>query len=66
MSSSNEMFFSFSSLTLTKKKINRKNVRFSLHFSFAFLHLNTNKKKFIYADVLSHVREFTVHREEEV
>jgi len=44
-----------------EKKINRI---FVSSFSFIFLFQHEEQKS-IYADVLSHVREFTVHREEE-
>tara|TARA_B100000482_G_scaffold11747_1_gene8412 strand:- start:449 stop:667 length:219 start_codon:yes stop_codon:yes gene_type:complete len=60
-----QLYFSFSRLT-KKKKSNFE--KFSFHFSsFLFQHTtNTNtRKSLINADVLSHVREFTVHREEE-
>tara|TARA_B110000003_G_C16390165_1_gene434047 strand:+ start:185 stop:385 length:201 start_codon:yes stop_codon:yes gene_type:complete len=56
-----QLFFSFS---LKKKKINRK-IFVSFFFIFVSTRTQTPTRKNLNADVLSHVREFTVHREEE-
>ena len=56
-----QLFFSFS--RLTKKKIKLRKIFVS--FFFIFVSTQTPKRKSLNADVLSHVREFTVHREEE-
>ena len=58
-----QLFFSFS--FFDEKKNQSKNFRFSFFFIFVSNTQNKQEKFSLNADVLSHVREFTVHREEE-
>jgi len=63
MSATVLLFLSKTMKNFAKKKINRI---FVSSFSFIFLFQHEEQKSiYAYADVLSHVREFTVHREEE-